>query len=540
MGGRIKDPTNTCVFIHKHEVPSERFKDVKYGKFECTVRPQKDEPNRTRLTLGGNRINYNGEVGTPTAEMLLVKIMLNSVVSTARAKFMCMDISDFYLATPLKRPEFVKLKLADIPDEIIAEYNLQKKATANGDVYVRVQKGMYGLPQSGLLANELLEKRLGRFGYRQSTLVPGLWKHDWRPVQFTLVVDDFGVKYVGEEHARHLEQAIKASGYRVKLDWTGSKYIGITLDWDYDRRQVHLSMPGYIRKALSQLKHPMPSRRQDSPYPHTPPKYGATKQYAQEPDNSPLLDKEGQRWIQQVCGKFLYLHRAVDPGLGVPLSALASQQAAPTEGTRERAKQFLDYVATQEEPILTYSASDMVLAAHSDAGYLNEPKARSRAGGHFFLSKDVVHPPNNGSILTVAQIIKNVMSSATEAELGGLYIAARECVYIRLVLEEMGHKQPATPVQTDNSTAEGVINSKVQPKRTKAMDMRFHWLRDRETLRQFRFYWRSGKLNLADYFTKHHPASHHRAVRSEYLTPQRVLEELRAKAARGREALRPR
>ena len=132
------------------------------------------------------------------------------------------------------------------------------------------------------------------------------------------------------------------------------------------------------------------------------------------------------------------------------------------------------------------------------------------------------------------------MSSATEAELGGLYIAARECVYIRLVLEEMGHKQPATPVQTDNSTAEGVINSKVQPKRTKAMDMRFHWLRDRETLRQFRFYWRSGKLNLADYFTKHHPASHHRAVRSEYLTPQRVLEELRAKAARGREALRPR
>ena len=140
----------------------------------------------------------------------------------------------------------------------------------------------------------------------------------------------------------------------------------------------------------------------------------------------------------------------------------------------------------------------MILAAHSDASYLSESKARSRAGGHFFLSKNVDYPPNNGAILNIAQIIKNVMTSATEAELGGLYLVAKECVYIRIILEEMGHKQPPTPIQTDNSTAEGVINSKIQPKRTKAMDMHFHWLRNRETLKQFRFYWRSGKLNLAD------------------------------------------
>ena len=85
------------------------------------MRPQKDEPNRTRLTLGGNRINYAGEVGTPTAKILLVKFMLNSVVSTPGAKFMCLNISDFYLETPLKRPEYVKLKLQDIPSEIINE-----------------------------------------------------------------------------------------------------------------------------------------------------------------------------------------------------------------------------------------------------------------------------------------------------------------------------------------------------------------------------------------------------------------------------------
>ena len=121
------------------------------------------------------------------------------------------------------------------------------------------------------------------------------------------------------------------------------------------------------------------------------------------------------------------------------------------------------------------------------------------------------------------------MTSATEAELAGLYIMAREAVYIRIILEELGHKQPPTPLQTDNSMAEAVVNGKIQPKRTKAMDMRFHWLRDRECQQQFRIYWRPGKLNYADYWTKHHAAKHHKNIRSEYLTPQIVIEMLRMK-----------
>jgi hypothetical protein len=103
---------------------------------------------------------------------------------------------------------------------------------------------------------------------------------------------------------------------------------------------------------------------------------------------------------------------------------------------------------------------------------------------------------------------------------------AREAVYIRIILEELGHKQPPTPLQTDNSMAEAVINGKVQPKRTKAMDMRFHWLRDRECQEQFRIYWRPGKLNYTDYWTKHHPTKHHQNIRKEFITPQIVLEML--------------
>ena len=96
----------------------------------------------------------------------------------------------------------------------------------------------------GIIAKELLEKLLNKRGYQQSKLVPGLWKREWRPIQFTLVVDNFGVKYVGQEHALHLKQTLEKN-YKVTTKWDGTRYIGITLDWDYKQKQVHLSLPGY-------------------------------------------------------------------------------------------------------------------------------------------------------------------------------------------------------------------------------------------------------------------------------------------------------
>ncbi len=138
-------------------------------------------------------------------------------------------------------------------------------------------------------------------------------------------------------------------------------------------------------------------------------------------------------------------------------------------------------------------------------------------------------PPNNGIILNIAHIIKHIMTSATEAELAALYIMAREAVYMRIILEEMGHKQPSTPIQTDNAMAEAVINAKITPKQSKAMDVRFHWLKDRECQQQFKFYWQPGKLNHADYWIKHHSAAHHVNVRKEFLTPFIVKEMLQIK-----------
>ncbi len=182
---------------------------------------------------------------------------------------MTMNISNFYLMTPLHQPEFIRMKLSNIPDKIINEYKLQDKTTPSGSIYIVANHCMYGLPQSGLIANELLEKRLNEHGYQQSKLVPELWQHNTCPIQFTLVVDDFGVKYVGKKHARHLKKVLEMH-YKLTCDWTGTQYIGITLDWDYKKKQVHLSMPSYIKKALKQCQHNA-GTLQHSTYPSTHP-----------------------------------------------------------------------------------------------------------------------------------------------------------------------------------------------------------------------------------------------------------------------------
>ena len=117
---------------------------------------------------------------------------------------MTMDIKNFYLDTPMKRKEYMRIKLTDIPQEIIDEYELTNIATDDGRVYIAISCGMYGLPQSVIIAQEQLEKRLEKHGYKQSKIIPGYWTHSWRPISFTLVVDNFGVNYTCKEDAKDL------------------------------------------------------------------------------------------------------------------------------------------------------------------------------------------------------------------------------------------------------------------------------------------------------------------------------------------------
>ncbi len=159
--GRVKG-TNTIFFIKKEEVPKERIKDVTYGSFTWDLKTNKAETHHTRLTVGGDKVHYPGDAGTPTANMTLFKILLNSIISTKGAWCVTIDIKDFYLNTPMQRYKYMKLKMMGIPQEIKREYELQELATPEGYIYCEIRKGMYGLPQAGIIAQELLEERLAK------------------------------------------------------------------------------------------------------------------------------------------------------------------------------------------------------------------------------------------------------------------------------------------------------------------------------------------------------------------------------------------
>jgi hypothetical protein len=146
-------------------------------------------------------------------------------------------------------------------------------------------------------------------------------------------------------------------------------------------------------------------------------------------------------------------------------------------------------LVTHPDATIRYHASDMVLHIHIDASYLSVSNARSRLGGLFFCGyKSPQQDKLNGSILNVASIIKNVVAYAAESEVGACFHNAQSGAQLRVTLTELGHIQPPTPLRTDNSTAFGILSETIKQKRSKAMDMRYHWLTDRVRQKKFDVY----------------------------------------------------
>ncbi|KAI2492390.1 Reverse transcriptase (RNA-dependent DNA polymerase) [Fragilaria crotonensis] len=320
--------------------------------------------------------------------------------------------------------------------EVISEYNLtDPHFDSKGYIYVEIRKGMYGLKEAAILAYDQLKAHLAPYGYFPVTHTPGLWRHTDRRTTFTLAVDDFGIKFFSQSDADHLFAAL-ATKYALTKDWTGSSYLGFKIAWDYSAGHVDISMPGYVQLANS--------------------------------DISPLLDKLGIKRVQQISGLFLYYSRGCDPTIIVALNEISNSQAAPTEHTNKACDMLLDYLSTHPDATIRYHASDMVLAVCSDAAYLVLPNARSRAAGYFFLTNlpsATSSPPSpklNGAVHVLCKTIRTVAASASEAETGSLFLNAQEAVPMRTALAEMGHPQPSsgTPLETDNSTAHGILHAK--------------------------------------------------------------------------------
>eukprot|EP00804_Cyclotella_cryptica_P024309 CCRYP_020871-RA/>CCRYP_020871-RA protein AED:0.34 eAED:0.32 QI:0/0/0/1/1/1/2/0/475 len=372
--------TDTIFFMSHDEIKQiPRDQTVTYARIVVNYRPQKDDPNRVRITVGGNLINYPGELTTRTADLTTAKILWNSTICTPGARFACADIENMYLQTP---------------------------------------------------------------------------------------------------------------------------------------------MDSYVQKQLIKYNHPKPKKPVHTPWEPYPIKYGSPVQQTLPNKDSPPLNAQQIKHIQQVIGSFLYYSRATDPTISHALSELATQQAHATENTLKRCDHFLDYMATHQDAQICYYTSDMVLNIHSDASYLSIRDTKSRAAGIFFLGSIPINKEPiklNGAIAVLCTILKFVASSAAEAELGALFLNAKEANIMQLTLQELGHPQPPTPVHCDNSTTIGIVTNTVKRQKSRSMEMRYFWLLENHANKLFDFQHHPGLENLADYPSKAHPGGHHLTLRPLYV-----------------------
>jgi hypothetical protein len=205
------------------------------------------------------------------------KILINGTLYTAEAAMMMMDIKHNYLGPPLPQFEYMKMLMTCFLDKIVNTYNLNA-LDLEGWVYIEIRKVIYGLKHASLLANQLLQTRLAPFGYYPARHPPGLWMHKRRPISFSLVVDDFAVKYARKQHADHLQNTL-LKAYELTTDWAAMVYSGMTFKWDFKNRTCDISMPGYVSNVLSKFQQDAPKHPKHTPSRYATPVYGARTRY---------------------------------------------------------------------------------------------------------------------------------------------------------------------------------------------------------------------------------------------------------------------
>jgi hypothetical protein len=509
--------TGTTTFGRCSELPRDRKASYMNPQVKIKTREGGEVEYRVRGTYGGNISDYVGPKSADVAHMTTIKLFLNATVSKG-AFWMTADIKDYYLGTPMSRKEYMRVPLSQLPESVIAKYNLRSLAE-NGMVLILVHKGIYGLPQAGRLAQDRLVAHLAKYGYAPTPDTPALFKHATRPISFVLVVDDFGIQYASKADADHLVGALRDL-YTLKVDWTGKKYVGFDIDYNMPEKYIDLSMHTFIPNAIKRFG--VPTQGINSPGTYVP--FHCSK----EPqlvalDTTPLVSEHRAKRIQEIVGVLQYYATAVDATLVTRVHKVGSLQSRPTVAVEQAAERLLQYVYQWPAATIRYHASDMRLIVHSDASYLSEPQARSRVGGITYCGNYADDTIINGGVKCTSKILDCVVSGAAEAEYGGLFLNGKEAASQRTTLKDMDFPQRCpTLIVCDNLCAVGITNSTVKQRRSKAWDMRFHWIRDRVRQDQLDVVWRKGSVNLADYFTKDHPTKHFMSMRPFYVyTPPR-------------------
>jgi hypothetical protein len=450
---------------------------------------------RTRATIGGDKINYPYSTTAITAELEAIKILLNGMISD-NASFSTVDLEDFYLGTPLPHPEFIRIPTKFIPKPVIQFY-LLKQFFHKDALYCMVLKTHYGLPQAGALSQQRLFEHLEKHGYYQLFHAPSLFRNKDGSLRFALVVDDFAVVWSSKTVMQRFLQTLRAL-YTVKVDYEGRKYLGMNINIDRVARHVTVSMPGYIAKLIKKVR-PAGMKGAHTPSIYIQPNYKSVTTQTATVDTSPLASSAQKHELQVVIGTLLYYARTVDPSVLTVVHELGSVQSRPTLNDMKKMERLLQYTSAHQNYGIRYHASNMQLQIQSDASYLCRPNAKSVIGGlHYLGTTDFI----NGPIFCTSKLISCVVSSAAEAELGAAFQNAQKGAHFRNTLVELGYPQQPTTISVDNTVALGLAADTINAKRSKSMDVRFFWLRDRVRQLQFFMQHLKGKWNISDFFTK--------------------------------------
>ena len=504
--------TSTIRPIYKHDKPSGKAATYYNPQVKEKLDGKGNKSRRTRGTLGGDRCNYDGPTSSPVADISVIKLHLQSVVSDRRnhttdTRYATIDIKDFYLGSKLTEPEYVSIAVKNIPSETMMEFDLHRYADS-GNVLFQVDGTMYGHPVAGRIANEDLVSHLAQHGYIQDPNIPSFFENSLNKVSFTLVVDDFGVKYTGVENLQDLIRVLELR-YIIKVDTSGQKYVGIRLAWDYLANTVTLDMPTTVPDAIARFLPKGPRKKARSPGIYIPPNYMSPDMGATVDESPPATTAE-KSFIMEVVGVFLFYARMVDCTLLPVLTFISKKQSKPTKNTLEATHQLLDYAACHPNHKVTLRACDMQLRVQSDGSHLSQEKAGSIAGGlHYCCNNNDGPQVINGAILALCSTISTVCGSASETEYAALYINGQHAYFERTILAALHYPQLATTIYADNIAAVGVVNDTVKLRKSKSYDMRYHWIRDRTRRKVFSVIWAAGNTNDADFFTKIQPSARH-------------------------------
>ena len=506
--------------IHLKDIPKE---DSGTTMGIAATYKRKDSEGKTiiraRWAANSAPFEYVHETTSTVADHASVHILLNAAVSE-NAQLKGIDIKDMYLMSLLDHYVYLKINVDMFSDKILDKYNLREYITADKKwIYFQVWRSMYGLPQAGRIAQKKLIKVLEEGGYVE-TRTQCIFRHRTRNTIFSLIVDDFLVKFQKDEDFKHLTDTLEKY-YRITIDDRGKNYLGYTIQHDRVARTITLSMPGRVDQVIRKHRPQWFNGTEKVKGAASPGIYEAFnnnleddfQRIDEEEDASVTLSTQEMKELQSIIGDCQYLAIVIFASISTAVLHLSHEKAHPTVKTAKKVERLLQYMAAFPEPTRTYHASDMVLVIQSDASHDSLQGSKDVCGGVYYLGWKKNPYLVNHPFAYMCKIIRFITNSAGESEYAGLFMNG-QCGYnYRETLADFGYPQDEpTVILCDNTSAIGIATGKQKSKKSKFYNRRWNWIKEGVKRGLFDIHKIDGNVNLADFFTKILPVSRHRAM----------------------------